>query len=183
MISMHAYTCIGTTWSSSQEWDEDRRHGVDLWRSPLICTFYFNWAHSRYSWREWTIQIDNGSFPLHTARYVSESSHKISCMSGYWIGGDQLTVTRVWGSKQVRNNSERKQDCLEGLVPVVEDWHAKWCFLTVRRNSVSIYIYIECKCACRMQIYIYIYIYIYLHSTCTFAFYIYIYRYTISSYC
>ena len=63
-----------------------------------------------------------------------------------------MTVARVRGSKQVRSNSERGQDRLEGLVPVVEDWHAKGCFLTVRRNSIHVYSH-----------------YIYLHSTCTYV--------------
>ena len=45
-------------------------------------------------------------------------------------GGDQLTAARVRSSQKVRCNSHRGCDRLEGLVPVVEDWHAKGC-LTV----------------------------------------------------
>lgn len=32
---------------------------------------------------------------------------------------------------EAQNNSHRRCDRLEGLVPVVEDWHAKRCLLTV----------------------------------------------------
>ena len=44
------------------------------------------------------------------------------------IGGDQLTAARVRGSKRVRGNSERGIERLEGLQPVIEDWHAKTTF-------------------------------------------------------
>lgn len=50
---------------------------------------------------------------------------------GMNIGGDQLTAARGRSSQRVRSNSERGIDRLEGLVPVVEDWHAKGSFLTV----------------------------------------------------
>lgn len=46
-------------------------------------------------------------------------------------GGDQLTAARARGSQQIRCNSERGKDRLEGLQPVVEDWHAKVCLLGV----------------------------------------------------
>ena len=49
----------------------------------------------------------------------------------YFEGGDQLTATRVRGSQRVRSNSQRGCDRLEGLAPVVEDWHAKGCLLSV----------------------------------------------------
>ena len=42
-----------------------------------------------------------------------------------------MTAARVRGSKRVRSNSQRGRDRLEGLIPVVEDWHAKGCLLTV----------------------------------------------------
>ena len=46
-------------------------------------------------------------------------------------GGDQMTAARARGSQRVRSNSERGKDRLEGLQPVVEDWHAKVCLLGV----------------------------------------------------
>ena len=47
------------------------------------------------------------------------------------LGGDQLTVERARGSKRVRSNSSRGRDRLEGLLPVVEDWHSKVVLLKV----------------------------------------------------
>ena len=47
------------------------------------------------------------------------------------FGGDQLTAKRARGSQYVRSNSLRGKDRLEGLKPVVEDWHAKVCLLGV----------------------------------------------------
>lgn len=47
------------------------------------------------------------------------------------LGGDQLTVARVRGAQRIRENSESASAGLQGLVPVVEDWHAKQCFMGV----------------------------------------------------
>ena len=41
------------------------------------------------------------------------------------FGGDPLTDERVRGSQKVRSNSERGKERLEGLQPVVEDWHSR----------------------------------------------------------
>ena len=46
-------------------------------------------------------------------------------------GGDQMTVARTRGTQRIRSNAERGKERLEGLVPVIEDWHAKMCFLGV----------------------------------------------------
>ncbi len=51
------------------------------------------------------------------------------------MGGDQLTVARVHGSQRLRSNSNDGTARLEGLVPVVEDWHARVCFLEVGSAS------------------------------------------------
>ena len=48
------------------------------------------------------------------------------------FGGDMLTAKRARGSKYVRSNSARGLERLEGLLPVVEDWHTKVCFIGVR---------------------------------------------------
>ena len=45
------------------------------------------------------------------------------------FGGDVLTAKRARGSKHIRGTSIRGKDRLEGLKAVVEDWHAKVCFL------------------------------------------------------
>lgn len=54
------------------------------------------------------------------------------------LGGDQLTVARARGSAAVRVDHMThvcsRRDRLEGLLPVVEDWHAKQCLLKVLFN-------------------------------------------------
>ena len=51
------------------------------------------------------------------------------------IGGDQLTVERAIGAKKERSNEKRGVDRLEGLLPVIEDWHAKVASLKVKSNQ------------------------------------------------
>ena len=53
------------------------------------------------------------------------------------FGGDMLTAKRARGGKDIRSNSERGKDRLEGLTPVVEDWHAKVCLLGVSQNVTN----------------------------------------------
>ncbi len=48
------------------------------------------------------------------------------------LGGDQLTVARVRGAVAIRSNHENAKDRLEGIVPVVEDWHARQVLMQVR---------------------------------------------------
>ena len=48
------------------------------------------------------------------------------------IGGDQLTVARVRGAQAIRDTHDKRVDRFEGLIPVVEDWHARMTFLKVR---------------------------------------------------
>ena len=51
------------------------------------------------------------------------------------IGGDQLTVARVRGSAAARVDHQNKRDQLEDFVPVIEDWHAKQCLLTLSNRN------------------------------------------------
>lgn len=50
-------------------------------------------------------------------------------------GGDQMTASRVRGSKRIRSNAERGKEQLGGFVAGVEDWHAKVCLLGVGQLS------------------------------------------------
>ena len=52
------------------------------------------------------------------------------------FGGDQLTVERAMGAKKEQNNKDRGVDRLEGMIPVIEDWHAKVCLLKVRMSNL-----------------------------------------------
>lgn len=56
-----------------------------------------------------------------------------------YVGGDQLTAARGRGSKRIRSNSTRGKDRLEGLEPIIEDWHAKVCLLGVSYNLLQSY--------------------------------------------
>ena len=47
------------------------------------------------------------------------------------FGGDQLTVARARGAIRQRQTSETAMGMMEGLIPVVEDWHAKVCLISV----------------------------------------------------
>ena len=47
------------------------------------------------------------------------------------LGGDQFTVTRVCGSQSARKKMNNGRGCLEGLIPVIEDWHTKMCAMKV----------------------------------------------------
>lgn len=48
------------------------------------------------------------------------------------VGGDQLTVARIRSAHAIRKNSNSTEHRLEGIVPFVQDWHAKLCFMQVR---------------------------------------------------
>ena len=47
------------------------------------------------------------------------------------FGGDMLTTKMARIALHIRENSNRGKVCLEDLIPVVEDWHAKMCLLCV----------------------------------------------------
>ena len=42
------------------------------------------------------------------------------------------------GGVRIRNNSTNDTDCLEGLLPISEDWHAKVDFLEVIPNLILV---------------------------------------------
>ena len=48
------------------------------------------------------------------------------------VGGDQLTTAHGRRCIKVKENSENNLDKLCGLLSVIEDWHAKVCFVEVR---------------------------------------------------
>ena len=47
------------------------------------------------------------------------------------FGVDQLTCGRAQSAKRHRQDSETEIERLDGLQPVVEDWHAKMCLFEV----------------------------------------------------
>ena len=48
------------------------------------------------------------------------------------VCGDQLTTAHGRQCIKVKENSENNLDKLCGLLPVIEDWHAKVCCVEVR---------------------------------------------------
>ena len=68
------------------------------------------------------VVVEEGSLPEKV-----NTSH----MHHILFGGDQLTVARVRGVIRQRQTSETGQGRMEGLIPVVEDWHAKVCLMSV----------------------------------------------------
>ena len=59
-----------------------------------------------------------------------EDSDKIQVQSLHHIlvGGHQLTSERIRGAQSLPTHAV---GCLEGLIPMSEDWHAKMCFMEV----------------------------------------------------
>ena len=55
------------------------------------------------------------------------------------LGGDQLTAARIRGAKMMRTGSEHDVGKLQGIIPVVEDWHAKVCLLEVSPVVFCVY--------------------------------------------
>ena len=45
--------------------------------------------------------------------------------NGYLFGGDQLTVARARGAISIRSSHDEPEEQLNGLEPVLEDWHSR----------------------------------------------------------
>ena len=58
---------------------------------------------------------------------------------GVLFGGDQLTIARARGAAALRCNHETLSDRLEGLEPVVEDWHARLTLMKVSNSTFCYY--------------------------------------------
>ena len=52
-------------------------------------------------------------------------------MSQHLLFGDQVTVARIRGALVLRSTHFTAADSLQGFVPVVADWHARLCLVTV----------------------------------------------------
>ena len=49
------------------------------------------------------------------------------------LGGDQLTVARVRGTQYLRDSEDKRVDRYEGLIPTIEDWHARMIMLKAHK--------------------------------------------------
>ena len=47
------------------------------------------------------------------------------------LGGDQLTAARIRGTQALRVTQDKAADRLQGLIPVVEDWHSRMALVDV----------------------------------------------------
>ena len=47
------------------------------------------------------------------------------------LGGDQLTAARIRGTQALRVTQDKAVDRLQGLIPVVEDWHSRMALVDV----------------------------------------------------
>lgn len=50
------------------------------------------------------------------------------------LGGDQLSVARARGAQALRASHNTPQERLEGIIPVVEDWHTRMTLMRVSYN-------------------------------------------------
>ncbi len=74
-------------------------------------------------------KIDTGHYllPTHsTVEFDATQFHSIL------FGGDQLTVARMRGTQILRATEETAVKRLQGILPVVEDWHTRMTFLKVK---------------------------------------------------
>lgn len=71
---------------------------------------------------------------IHTSRTLPNSetfNEDKQYLHRILFGGDQLTVARTRGGIAIRQDHNFAEQKLDGLLPTIEDWHAKQCFLKV----------------------------------------------------
>ena len=72
---------------------------------------------------------------LREEHVITEDGENFTLTADYFhyllFGGDQLTCARIRSAQRIRENSSSGQGRLEGLLPCIEDWHAKVVFLQV----------------------------------------------------
>ena len=65
---------------------------------------------------------------------ITEESLDDAVMYPILFGGDQLTIARQRTAIKAKSNAPTPVIRLDGLIPTIEDWHAKLTFLEV--NSI-----------------------------------------------
>ena len=56
------------------------------------------------------------------------------------FGGDYLTAVRMRGAQSLRATEERAVDRLDGVIPVVEDWHTRMTLVKVGNTFTALYV-------------------------------------------
>ena len=74
------------------------------------------------------MQKQTGTMPLPNGNNLEFDDSKTFTLL---FGGDQLTVARARRAAALRSNHETVCDRLEGLQPVIEDWHARLTLMKV----------------------------------------------------
>lgn len=59
---------------------------------------------------------------------------KVDILEKCLFGGDQLTCARARSAKRHRQDSATPLEKLDGLEPVIEDWHTKMCLFEARKS-------------------------------------------------
>lgn len=67
----------------------------------------------------------------HTLPNGATLSYDATAFHEILLGGDQLTAARACGVKNLRVGHDTALDRLDGLIPVLEDWHARVILLDV----------------------------------------------------
>jgi len=87
------------------------------------------------------VTVDHSVVDPETEETVIISSQRLHPVL---FGGDQLTTERVRGCRRTRSNATKTVEKLEGLIPVVEDWHSKVALLKVyactHHNYINVYV-------------------------------------------
>lgn len=68
------------------------------------------------------------------------------------FGGDQLTVARIRGVQALGDTHPKRVDRFEGLVPVLEDWHARMTVMMVNTMCKLIHMDPRHKYFCRSSL-------------------------------
>ena len=81
--------------------------------------------------------------PHTTDKYTTvDGVPKADILEKCLFGGDQLTCARARSAKRHHQDSATPLEKLDGLEPVVEDWHTKMCLFEVRKSwSLKVIIY------------------------------------------
>lgn len=74
------------------------------------------------------VTVDNNVVDPESGETITVKSQKLHHVL---FGGDQLTAERVRGCRRTRSNATNTAEKLQGLIPVIEDWHSKVALLKV----------------------------------------------------
>ena len=89
-------------------------------------------------------EISKYVLSIRKTQTISGEEIKYTVLHPILFGGDQLTVQTARAAKTAMSGAEMSLERLEGLVPVIEDWHARLSLLKVLCNIILWHIMILC---------------------------------------